>query len=272
VSSSASVDVGELYPMGVYVTDPDGAALNAQVVTLEITQPDLTVLTPPIANPPGLTGQYTCDFIPAQAGHHSYVWRTTVPTLVLPGSFEVTPVGPGGILSLPKAKGLLRLRPDDYEQDDEVRSVIRAVTAVVEDETKLVIMRRQISETTRVRRATRTLTVTQLPVLTVDRVQVVGGTTDIMGPLDVDENGIVDLPVQVSGRVRTLYTAGMVVIPDNYIEAAGYILQHLWANRLGSAERPRVGGTTEGDTPSTVSYSIPNRARDLLGRPRIMIG
>jgi hypothetical protein len=275
-----SVDVGELYPMGITVRDVDPARtpINAANVTLAITRPDQT--PEPgivIGNPPGLTGRYTFDYIPLQPGRYVYRWATTNPTLVLEGSFDANPTGSAGLISLARAKNLLRIPLDDDTEDDDVRSVIRAATRAAENERHEVIQRRAVTETKRLRALTLRTALTYLPVLSLTTAtNLDDGTVWLPPAIDVDEHGIAEVAFGVAafgGRVRFDYVAGYAVVPDAYQEATGYIVQHLWENRLGSQRRPRVGGMSGGeDVPPTMGYSIPNRARDLLGRAGPLVG
>ena len=81
--ANASLEVGELYPMGIVVRDEAGVAINAVDVTLTITRPDLTVENPQIGNPPGDAGFYGYDYLPPEPGRYTYVWRTVTPTLAV---------------------------------------------------------------------------------------------------------------------------------------------------------------------------------------------
>ena len=275
-----SVDVGELYPMGITVRDIDAGRtpINAATVTLSITRPDQTPEPAVIvSNPPGITGYYTYDYIPLQAGRYVYRWATTNPTLVLEGSFDANPTGSAGLISLARAKHLLRISLDDDTDDDDIRSVIRAATRAAENERHEVIQRRAVVETKRIRARTQRTALSLLPVLSLTSVTDLDNATVWVPPaVDVDENGIVEVAfgaLGLWGRLRFAYVAGYAVVPDAYQEAVGYIVQHLWANREGSARRPRVGGQMGGeDQPPTMGYSIPNRARDLLGRAGPMVG
>jgi hypothetical protein len=268
-----AVDVGEQYPMGIVVRDVDSARtpINAQDVTLTITQPDQTVVTATVANPPAVTGYYSYDFIPPMPGRYVYTWRTTTPTLVLPGSFDAIPTGAAGLISLAAAKRLLRMVDDEH--DDDIRGVIRAATRAAELERRETIMRTVKSETKRIRKPTRRCVLTHRPVIALTSVlNLDTGVTWAPPMVEVDEHGVLEVMSGfLMGRIRITYLAGYTVIPDAYQEAVGYIVQHLWQNRSGAANRPRVGGQAA-EEPSGMGYSIPNRARDLLGHAGPLVG
>jgi hypothetical protein len=269
-------DVGDLYPLGVLVRDEDGAALNANVVALTITKPDLTIVQPPVANPPAETGRYVVDYVPDQPGPYRYRWVATSPSLVFEGSFDVEEPGVVGLVGLDVAKKILRIPLNEHDYDDDVLSVTRAATAAVELETGKVPIRRTIVEHRFLRQPTYRYAVRRRPILaltSIERLQNGIPIVTILPPwAGITEAGIVSVASSpIWGAVRTTYVAGPAITPPNVREAAGYIIEHLWANRRGSSSRPRIGGQAASD--DTVStYSIPNRARDLLGRRGPLVG
>jgi len=273
--ANASLEVGELFPMGIVVRDEEGVAINAIDVTLTITRPDLVVEDPQIGNPPGEAGFYGFDYLPTLPGRYTYVWRTVTPTLAVSGSFDVIPPQAAGIVSLGRVKRLLKIPATDYKNDDELRGLIRSATFACEGERKETIVRRERAITFNVRRARRSLTILHRPIIAVTSVEGLGPNPS--GPwaselLDVDEHGILrSYGAPFIGHIRVTIIAGYVVIPDHFQEAAEIIVQHLWLPRGGSAERPRAGGATA-DTPGVTTYSIPNRAKDLLGRAGPLVG
>jgi hypothetical protein len=272
--ADASLEVGELYPMGIVVRDGAGAAINAISVTLTITRPDLTIEEPQIGNPPGETGHYGYDFLPTIPGRYTYVWRTVTPTLAVSGSFDVIPPQAAGMVSLGRVKKLLRISETDYKSDDELRGLIRSATFACEQERKETIVRRERVQTFNVRRSRKSLVIIHRPVIAVTAVERVGvgsavWPTDL---LDIDENGILrSFGAPFLGLMRVTLQVGYMVIPDHFQEAAEIIVQHLWTTRGGNAERPRAGGQ-QADQPGVATYSIPNRAKDLLGRAGPLVG
>lgn len=267
------IDVGDLYPMGIIVRDVDGDPINAATVTLTIVRPDLTIVNAIVANPPGEAGHYIYDYVPTMAGRHTFRWATTSPTLVYENSFDVAVPGSAGLISLERAKRLLRIDLSDASHDDDIRSIILAATEPTENQAGRVLVRREMFETKAVTRPRMSLTLVQRPVLALTSVTDLATGTQWLPPaVTVDEHGIVrSYAGPFTGRsLRVVYVAGYQVVPEHYQEAAGIIVQHLWTNRGGSSQRPRPGGT-QGDESGT-TYSIPNRAKDLLGRRGPMVG
>lgn len=274
-----AVDVGEVYSMAILVRDVDAARtpMNAATVALTITMPDQSLFMPVVTTPPATPGAYVYDYIPVQPGRYVYHWQTTNPTLVLEGSFDAIPTGSAGIISLARAKKILAIDAADDSEDDEIRSVIRAATRAAENERDEVIVRRVIVETKRIHRMSQRFLINQRPVLSLTSVTGIDSGTVWLAPTQcsVDENGIVESVTTAPfwGRLRVEYVAGYAVMPDAYQEAGGYIVQHIWTNREGSTKKPRRGGQHPPDEmPSSMGYSIPSRARDLLGHAGPLVG
>ncbi len=268
-----AVEVGEIRPLGIVVRDMDGVPINAGTVTITIERPDRTVVEPQVANPPGVTGHYLYDLAITMPGTWRYIWRTTAPVLVLSGSFDAIPAGAAGLIPLEKAKKLLKINLDDHDHDDDILDVVRAVTGAIENERNEKILRTEVSQTRWLRAGTKRFSLAHRPVLEVTSMTLLDGAGGVLEPpaIEVSEQGIVTVVTgYVAGRVRVDYVAGYDVVPEPIREAAGYVLQHLWANRGGASGRPRAGGGGDGE--SSMGYSIPNRARDLLGHAGPLVG
>lgn len=275
-------DVGEVVPLGIVVRDVDAARtpMNATTVALRLTRPDDgTVVTVTVGNPPVVTGYYSADIIPDAPGLWRYEWKTTDPSLVLEGSFNADPPWPYGLISLAETKRLLRIDPAEDAHDEDLRQVILSATRAAEDVCGEVIARRTVVETHHVRAPAWRLVLAQRPVIAlatvnpiipIDPVAAAGYLPPVY---DMDEFGILTCTYggPFLGSLRITYDAGYIVVPHNYREAVLYIVQHLWQNRGGASRIPRVGGT-EGVDQGGLAYSIPNRARDLLGRAGPLVG
>jgi len=275
-------DLGEVVPLAVTVRDTAGAPMNAETVSLTIIRPDLSIAAIDILNPPAQTGRYTAEFIPTgQPGLYTYRWHTTGPDLVHEGAFHVEPPGAISILSLAQAKTLLGMTNDD-RYDEDIAGTSRAATRLAEKVRREKILRTPMVETRDLGRTyVRGVALTWRPVIAltaVDRLADGDVVVETLTPplVAVDERGIVTAgsPTALWGRCRFRYVAGYLVIPDEFREATGYILQALWANRRGAGGRPRVGGQDTGGDDSADTRSVPGRALDLLGagEPRVLVG
>lgn len=267
--------IGEVVPLAVTIRGADGNPMNAATVTLTIIRPDLTTVAVDIVNPPPTTGTYTAEYIPtAQSGLYTYRWTTTEPALVQEGAFNVERPGAVGILSLVEAKELLGMRDDD-RYDESIARTIRSATRLAEGIRHEVIMRRAVSETRDLGRSSvRGVALTYRPIIALTAVDILsdgGAVVSTLAPPDVmvDERGILTArsATALVGRIRPRYVAGYIDIPDEFRDAAGYILQSLWSNRRGTGGRPRVGGqdSSSGEGETREARSVPARAMDLLG-------
>lgn len=67
-----SYDVGDIVPLGIIVTDSAGTQVDTTPVTLTITLPDGTTVTPTVANLS--VGEYSVQYTTSQSGRHTYRW------------------------------------------------------------------------------------------------------------------------------------------------------------------------------------------------------
>lgn len=265
-------DLGEVVPLGVVVRDENKVPVDAETVELTITLPDGSTYQPVVLNPPTETGRYAVDYVPReQAGLYSYRWVSTRPDLVLEASFHVERPGTVGVLSLAEAKDYLNMREDD-RHDEEIMRAMRSATALAEDARHEVILRRTITETSDLGRyPVPGHALVHGPVLALTSVQRLqgGAVVETLAPpaVWVDEHGVVRAGrlAALHGLCRFTYTAGYAVVPEEFREAVGYILQAVWSARRGSNSRPRVPGSEDQQSPRSEMPSVPGRALDLLG-------
>lgn len=272
-------DVGDPVALAVRIRDTAGEPVNAESVTFRVTLPDLTVVEPVVANPPAETGRYAADYVATMPGRHTWRAVATNPFVAYEDSFDVRPVGATGLVSLRDAKRILRIPAASTENDDEIRQVVEAATALAEDATDRKILRQRVSETKTVHGPRYVLPLTHRPVIELVAVTDVDRPEAAPRPatdFDVDERGMITVlgGGPLVGRLRFVYIAGYAVVPANYREAIEHIVQHLWSNRRGRDGAVRVGGqeTDPGDVDAGMGYSIPARAMDLLGQRDPLVG
>ncbi len=259
-----ALDLGDVVPLAVTVTDATGTATNASSVTLTITLPDGTTVTPSVANPPAVTGVYTCDYPTVQAGRHVARWTSSGPQAAYVDAFDVSPAEPGYLISLADAKEQLKITSST--SDEEVRRYLGATTVVVEDHVGQAVVRRTFSEEHTANCGAFVLT--RNPVISLVSVALVDGTfTWDVSTLHVSPAGVVTSPLGISphGHLAATYIAGMAIVPDNYALAAAIILQHLWDTKRGTRGGPRPGGLDDSLGVVGAGFAIPNRALELLG-------
>lgn len=262
-----SYDLGDtVTDMWGEVRDGAGTLTAASTAALTVYLPDGTTTTPTVSNPS--TGVYGADYVPAVEGPYSWWLRTTGPATAKTGSFHVNPVLERSIISVADARQQLNMVSN--ASDEELRQVVSAATVAVENYLKRAIVRATRVDYRTVRTG-QALCLAWTPVLSLTSVATVDGSSWNVADLFVDPNsGIVSTlnGASPSGRLAVTYVAGMAYIPPNYREAAEIIAQHLWDAKRGTKGSPFPGGLdTPGAGITSFGYSIPNRAKELLGNP-----
>lgn len=257
-------DLGDLVPLAVTIKDAAGTEANAATVTLAITLPDGTTVTPTVANPPATTGVYTYDYPTVQAGRHIARWTSSGPQAAYSDAFDVRAAAPTYIVSLADVKQQLNMTSTD--DDEELRIYIEAATGVIEDYLGRAVVRRSFTEEHSVNGA---MMLNWTPVQSLTTVATVDGvTTWDVTDLHVNTSGVVTAKagaVALQGDITVTYIAGAPVVPGNWALAARIIVQDLWRTQRGQDGAPVAGGL---DTPGAgftqYGYSVPKLARELL--------
>lgn len=281
-----TIDLGDVVPLSVRITDPTGALANAGSVSLTITQPDTTnVSLSPVA--PTSTGVYQYNYSTVQTGRHIYRWVATgANASAYTEAFDVLDPTPRYIISMASAKQQLNI--SDTNSDDELRIYLEAATDVVERlRNEAVVQRTFVDEiylpeyfrgigqvansampygidTARFRVA-----VSHTPAVSLTSVVRADNTMswDVTN-LHLDPDGIIDVmfgPTLV-GHIVVTYVAGRTVIRATDQLASSIIVNHLWQTQRGTRGAPRVGGGVSDTTMVPgVGFAVPNRAIELLG-------
>lgn len=260
------------YDLGDTVTDmwgevraANGALTAVTTAALTVYKPDGTEETPTVTNPS--TGIYGADYVPTVEGPYRWWLRTTGPATAKTGAFYVNPVIERSIISLADARAQLNMVSN--ASDEELRQVISAATVAVEEYVKRAVVRATRVDYLAVR-AGQPLVVRWTPVVSLTSV----ATVDAATSWDVDDlyvnpnSGVVASMSGTSptGQLAVTYVAGMTDIPANYREATEIIAQHLWDAKRGTKGSPFPGGLDmPGAGITSFGYSIPNRAKELLG-------
>ena len=270
-------DLADTVRLAADSKDPGGTLTNATGVTLTITLPDGTIVSPAVTNPPTQTGKYTLDYLTAQAGRHLVRWVFTSPASAYTDSFDVREAAPPLVLSLADAKAHLNIT--STTQDEELRGWVESVTGVVEQFVGPVAWRTVTEDHDYLPvSGAAVLALRMTPVIALSSVAAVltGGTSYAVADLDLDgATGIVRRldGGRLYGPLRVTYTAGRAIIPATITAAARIILQHLWRTQHPSG-RPSLGGEDYAVTEPVpgLGYAIPNRALQLLEPHRLPPG
>ncbi|MEU6098947.1 hypothetical protein [Streptomyces sp. NPDC047079] len=270
-------DLGDTARLTATCTDAGGTATNAAGVTLTITLPDNSTVTPAVTNPPAITGQYTCDYVTSQAGRHSVRWVFTSPASAYTDVLDVRPAAPPLLFSLADAKKQLNV--PTTTDDDELRTYVEATTTAVEYFTGPVVPR-TVTEVTQ--GGTERMLLHTTPVLSVTSITGIEPwqLAIPVSALDVDaDTGVLrrnDWLVFWPGPYRVVYQAGRSSVSANIALAGKLILQHLWRTQYGASRGlTGIGGGDDFLATEQVpglGYAIPNRALQLLQGDRDMGG
>jgi hypothetical protein len=258
-------DLGDVVPLTVEIRDAAGVLAAAGAITLTVTLPDGTVATPSVSNPS--TGRYQVDYPTTQVGRHTARWVATgANSSAYVDVFDVRPADPGYIISLAAAKAALNIPATSTGDDEEIRALIEAVTAVVEDYRKEAVVRRTVVERISARGSSSILLKTA-PVISVT--SVASGSTTWTGlTVDPDLGEVSSAGAPFTGDLTVTYVAGRAVIPANFVEAAKVIVKHLWAVQQTPGMGSRVMGVGGDDISAGIAglgFALPNRAAELLG-------
>lgn len=274
-----ATDLGDVIRLTYSDYMPDGATLaNATSVTLTITLPDGSTVSPTVTNPPTVTGVYQYDYLTSQAGRHTVRW---VATGTNPGaqsqSFNVLPADPGYIVPLQDILDQLSITNPPNSELEELRQYLGSASSVIESLTGLTLVSRSFTEDLRVSPVDRAVMLSHIPVVTVTSVAKVDDPANAVwtaAQVHVEPNGRMYASngnPSLSGHVTVVYTAGQKVIPDSCILATKIIVQHLWRTHRGASGgfMPGLGGASGDDTVNVPGYSfaVPRKVIEILGAP-----
>jgi hypothetical protein len=264
-----------MYPIAFDVLDATGALAHAATATLVITLPDATTVSPAITDA-AVAGQYRLAFQTTIPGRYTAHAVTTGPVTSWDDEFDAAPTPWGAIVSLADAKGQLNIDLTDHSDDDELLDFIAATTAAAEDYKHEVIVRRAVTDEIDLCSVpyggARRFRLWSAPVISLTSVVLWDGsmTWDVT-QMRVSAAGVVRVMGgdAVSGLVDVTYVAGRQIVPSNYKRGALVILQHLWETQRGQGTVPSgVIGEEEYRRAPGEFFSIPNKAKELLGPPR----
>lgn len=266
------IDLGAVYGAAIDIHDGTGALANAASVTLTITLPDATTVTPAVPNPPASTGQYRYSYVTVQPGRHVATWSTTGPVTAYRDVFDVGEDAVPSIVSLADAKDFLGIAQSDTSEDDELRAWLAGCTQVIEREKNEVIARRAVTQT-EFNEHPRSVRLWKLPVIELTSLAAADDsrTWDVTSDVRTDpETGLVRRisGPQMRGWITASYTAGYQVVPYHVMQASLVLLQHVWETQRGPGT---IGGGIIGPEEAAdfkQMYMLPRKVREWLGQPR----
>jgi hypothetical protein len=268
------IDLGDTVQAGPFrVADADGNPVNAQTVTLTVTQPDGTTVQTAVPNPPAVIGSYTAEFTPVMAGRHVLQWLAQDPAAAYADVLEVADdAALPSIVSLADAKQFLGIDAADTSEDGELRAWLAGTTEVVERVKNEVIAARQFTVTDWNPHPGR-LRLWKVPVISLDSLASADGmrTWSVTSDVRADpETGLVRLlrGPSLCGDITATYTAGYRVTPYHIQQGALVLLQHVWETQRGPGV---IGGGVIGPEEAgdyKQMFMLPRKVREWLGEPR----
>lgn len=270
-----TVDLGDVYPLTVAITDTSGQLANAGSVALTITLPDGSIVSVGPVTPTS-TGIYDYDYPTVQAGRHTARWVATgANASAFRDVFVVDPAEGEAFIGLVDAKDHMR-KKDATVDDEKLRGFIDAGCDLISDRMGHVSPMTTTSDLT-VRSGT--VVLPERPVIEiVSVVQLPGGTA--IPPADpvaatkgwtlTSKEGVLTI-TGYCGDARVLYRVGRSPLPPRFRLAGLELIWNLWraSQQNASGGRPAVS-VEEVIVPGT-TFALPYSVRQLLGldkRPR----
>lgn len=267
------IDLGDIHTIARDILDENDTPTTPATSVLVITKPFGSV--PPTATPsvpaPTSPGQLRIPYTTEVPGRHNWVLSTTDPKTETSDVFHVRTPDPLFIVGLADAKDQLKITASTGE-DEVLRGFIAATTRVMEHYVGPIVARtyteRHFGGSEFIIRHRPVLELTSItPVLT-------GGLDVAVDEVDVDPaTGLVlrlDGGVFAGGPWNLAITAGLAIIPENFLTSALMIIQHLWETRRVSRRAAVSSDTVEASDGAGRWYSVPRRALELLTPDRVI--
>jgi hypothetical protein len=268
-------DLGDVVPLGITITDSNGANANASAVTCTIYQPDGTTTSGSVTNPS--TGLYNCDFSATQVGRHAVKWLATgTNASAYSDEFLIRDFTELGIVGLDEVKTHLNIPLTDSTLDDELRSFIDAGSDLAESYVGQVLGRRTFTselydgggEFIRIRNP-RALSMTSvyengaLVSSSAYALDYTGQRLYRIASSSIYANNAYGYWSQGFNNIQLTYVAGYVNPPMAAKQGVLEIIRHLWQTQRGAMNvtARTLGGDELYQTPT---YSLPRRAMELL--------
>lgn len=260
-----SYDVGDLVTLSTVVRDASGALVNTPTLTIAVTKPDGTVLTPaPTVTNTGTNGLYTAPLTVTAAGIWTYLW-TSAGTVVGTDSGQIEVRAARQLVaSIEEFKGHTRFTTT--VDDGRLLDCLVGVTDLMEEWVGPVTPR-EFTEKHMVRG--RVITPRHHPLVSVESITPHEGTAWDTSQYDVDtELNLIYLATTYSRLLCTLVlTAGHDPWPGRLKLAGLIVAQHEWSVRNGNGGRPSPDMDALAMVPGT-GYLVPHRALELM-RPSL---
>jgi hypothetical protein len=278
------IDLGDVVPLVVNVTNAAGVAADATTVTVTLTLPDSTTTGPfTVTSTPA--GTYTYNYTPSQAGRHSVEWAATGTNASAFGdTFDVRDSTDRGIVSLAETKSFLQISATNTTNDDQLRWFIASASAMWNRRIGPVSGNMSFDE--RYDGGGPRVTLRNIPVVSITAVveayssafyktltQNEPDSGSAGGPWDYTIDLLtgtltrraVGVPVSFAGGQRNIhvtYKAGYTVVPYDIQHAVMLLTQHLWETQRGRMILPNSQPSGDSWNPA-MSFTWPKRVLEI---------
>lgn len=280
---------GQDVALNVTVLNDAQLPANAASVTVTVTQPDGSTLTPtPINAGPGVYQAVVAA--PTQTGTYLVHWSASGSgfSFSYDDQFQVRPTGVEQIVDLASTKAHLNMRADDTSQDAELMGFILAATPVIRDMIGPIVPEQHVEFFDG---GVMTISVAWQPLISIQSIYEYYGLSKFLlteQPLGTQMNAFGFTVDYITGQVtrRTFggeaalfadgdknvevhYTAGRGDIPYNVRLGALEFIRHNWS-MTQQAGRPRVrpGMDGGGEMAVPIGFAVPDRVVELLSPHR----
>jgi hypothetical protein len=267
----AAVEVGESYTSSFVVTDVSGEFIDPIDVTLTVTLPDQTTVTPSVTK--DSVGHYHVSYTFTLEGIYKFTWLATSPDTI---KSDYVPVNVyRSIIGLDDAKNFVNYSTAD-NREDILRQIMAAATELAENTVGSCVIR----TLTNVRIPGDSKPAIRLPGAPIPTESSVTSIASVYegGPMWTQanndfivspESGVVQLKGFIPfwlGPWKATYDVGRVVIPQTIQLAVQEIIYDMW-----STQRPYGADELEPGPEATArfeqmiaTYSVPPHAKALL--------
>lgn len=245
------------------VRDLTDALVNTPTVTLAVTKPDGTAVSPaPTVTNSGAGGVYTADFTVDAAGIWELIWTASgTVTATYYDQVDVEASGRATVVDLADLKAHLRLT-GTADRDDQLREVILAVTDTLEPAVGLV----EPTTVTEYHQLDGALIVpSRRPLISVTSVTPDQSSTALASTDYVADTrkSFIRMRVWLTGLYSVVYRAGHNPWPAGLKYASLLVCQHEWQVRNGNGGRPSPDMDALAMLPGS-GFLVPMRALELM--------
>lgn len=256
------------YDLGAQVTSRWSGAPTGGTVTVAITRPDGTLVSP-ATDVTREGNEAVATYVPNMAGRWFLTWTSTVKVGAYTDVVDVWPADPRFLISTDDARSALGWPSGPVVSGwlDDLRLYIAAATPVIEDIVGTVA-KQNFTQT--IHKGWSFAALYERPVNSIVSILYADAT-----PITADQytvrasTGMLELNSAVTADVVVTYSAGLVSVPQNVRLATRELVRHWWQQGM-QAQRGTAPAGDEAYTP--MGYAVPRRVMELCGPSKKISG